>query len=273
MLLSEFVPHYAITRDLRQTTIDQLAFAARAFEKFAGPVQLGDLSADIVNNWIAARLAEGLARKTVSVQRMGVLCLWREAARRNQAPPLADHIRQVRLRQPIPIAWWPEEFTKLIATIDTLDGAFPCGVPRRLLLRAFALVGYYSGLRPGDLILLRSAEVLTKAVVSQSKTGDPIEVVLPDDAMTAVLATQAERRELLFPLSRHRVCYWLKRLRTLAGIKGSAKWLRRTGATRCEQQQPGSAMAFLGHRTHGLAYKHYVDLRQLATKKPIPPPP
>jgi hypothetical protein len=56
-----------------------------------------------------------------------------------------------------------------------------------------------------------------------------------------------------------------------AGLQGSTKWLRRSGATWCEVHQPGSAMAFLGHRTPGLAYKHYVDPRFVQRDKPRPP--
>ena len=54
-------------------------------------------------------------------------------------------------------------------------------------------------------------------------------------------------------------------------LPGSIKWLRRTSATLLECVHPGAAKAHLGHRTHGLAYKHYVDPRLLQQNKPIPP--
>jgi hypothetical protein len=34
---------------------------------------------------------------------------------------------------------------------------------------------------------------------------------------------------------------------------------------------PGSAKAHWGHRTHGVAYKHYIDHRLLQQDKPLPP--
>ena len=38
-----------------------------------------------------------------------------------------------------------------------------------------------------------------------------------------------------------------------------------------ELVHPGAAMALLGHRTPGLAYRHYVDARQVSRSKPTPP--
>lgn len=272
MELLEFVRSYSEARDIRSATADQLTYAARALERHhGGTVDTMQLSSVLLNGWISARLAADIARKTVAVQRTAIMSLWKEAARQGIAPPLAE-VRLVRVPRTIPQAWLPVEFTAILAAIDSLPGAFPCGVPRRLLIKALALVGYYSGLRPSDLLALRSIDVLADStlVVRQSKTDEPITIVIPDDAMAAILATRPDTRERVFPLSRKSMWFWFRKIR---GTKGSPKWLRRTGATRCEQQQPGSAMAYLGHRTPGLAYAHYVDLRQISDTKPLPPQP
>jgi hypothetical protein len=40
-----------------------------------------------------------------------------------------------------------------------------------------------------------------------------------------------------------------------------------------ETIRPGSATSFLGHKTPGLAQRHYIDARQLAILRPAPPSP
>lgn len=272
MQLVDFVRAYSEARDIADGTADQLRYAVRALERYNGsPVGTRQLSAQLLNSWIAERIKANIARKTIAVQRGALLSLWKDAARQGLAPPLAE-VRLVRVPKTIPQAWLPCEFAALLANVETLTGAFPCGVPRKLLVRALALVGYYSGLRPSDLLALRSIDVLAECslVVRQAKTGEPIKIAIPDDAMQAILATNPETRERVFPLSRKNLWYWFRKIR---GSKGSPKWLRRTGATRCEQQQPGSAMAYLGHLTPGLAYRHYVDMRQISDTKPLPPKP
>ena len=234
------------------------------------PVQLGFFKID---DWITARLAAGIARIGVARQRGAILSLWREAARLGLADSVPQNIRTVRLRLAPPRAWLPDEFAAVLAAIDGTPGAFACGVPRRLLLRAFCLVGFYSGLRPSDLLAIRTSDVAAdgKLVVVVQKTGQIHDCRLPPDAMRALEATRYRSRALAFPISRKTLGGAWRTLRAKAGLTGTPKWLRRTGATRCEQQQPGSAMAYLGHRTPGLEYRHYVDLRQLESQRPVPP--
>jgi integrase len=275
MLLKDFIDLYVSTRDLAPATVAQLHYARIALEKhLLRPAVAADLEAGCLNRWICARLAEGLSRKTVQVQRAAILTLRREAARQNLIVATGD-VRTVRTSPSIPRAWLPDELAKLLQEASRVRGAFECGVPRNLMLRALFLTSYYSGLRISDTLSLESFAVMSHArvIVCQEKTKVPISIELPQDAIDAIAATYPERRELLFPLRRKQVAAWLVILRTRLGIQGSAKWFRRTGATRCEQVQPGSAMAYLGHKTPGLAYKHYVDMRQIAAQRPVPPPP
>jgi len=275
MLLASFVAHYSRRRDLSPSSETHLAFAVRSLEAHAGrPLELSSLTCELIDGWIAARLSAGRSRILVHRQRGAVLTLWRAAHAAGLAAQLPEDVRMVRVRLDPPRAWQPDEFVLLLAAIDRLHGAFACGVPRRLFLRALALVGYYSGLRPSDLRRLRAADISTtgRLVVRVQKTGQVFDCLLPADALAAIAATQPERRELLFPISRKTLCAAWRSLIKAAGIAGTPKWLRRTGATRCEQQQPGSAMAYLGHRTPGLAHRHYVDSRQIASQRPVPPP-
>jgi len=142
-------------------------------------------------------------------------------------------------------------------------------------MRAIILTGYYTGLRPCDLLDLRTSDFMQGGVlvIRQKKTDEAIPIELPADCREAIAATYPQGRELVFPVSRKAVWESIRSLIKKAGIGGSLKWLRRTGATRCEQVQPGSAKAYLGHLTDGLAYRHYVDARQIVFTRPIPPCP
>lgn len=315
MRLTDFVRAYAQQRDLRPATMKQLIYAAESLDRYAAGIRpagvrgertrasvvsgiarganrnhtgangarhlhTGELSVDLLDGWIAARLDAGIARKTASNQRRAILSLWREAHRRGIAPLLGE-VRRVRVATPIPEAWRQDEIRKLLRAARSIRGRFRCGVPRRLLLVALILTGYYTGLRPSDLLALRVADVVrvngsagangSRRIVRQSKTGELIDLPLPADCLRAIQATRPESRDLLFPLTREVLCDWFRRVCRAAGVRGTPKWLRRTGATHCEIQQPGSAMRYLGHRTPGLAYKHYVDPRQVGADKPVPP--
>ncbi len=274
MRLCDFVNVYAVGRDIEDSSVKQLGFAVTSLDRFFGDaVQLEGLSDGLINRWIAARLAAGRARKTVSVQRAAVLTLWKEAHLSGLAPPLG-RVRMVRIDSPIVETWWPAEFRALIEQASIARGAFECGIPRRLLLPAFYLAKYDSGLRLSDVLKLRSSSLLSQGrfIFRQSKTREPVPIEFSETATAAISATHPERREMIFPLKPKQVWRWTRRLCRRAGLRGSPKWVRRFGATRCEQQQPGSAMAYLGHKTPGLAYKNYVDLRQVATSRPLPPP-
>jgi integrase len=276
--LTHFAEAYCSQRDLAKASICQIRWAVVAFEKFlcrAGV--LGDLNADTIGEWIAARLSEGKSRKTVHQQRGTLLQLWRQARRQKLLPPVED-VRIVKVPRPIPQAWFPDEFVRLLEACETITQRVEFehySVPWRIVLRAFLLTSYYTGLRPQDVLALRSAEVNSKGtlVVRQQKTGEAIDITLPPDCLKAIAATRPEKRELVFPLDRKRVWWWIHLAITRAKLSGSVKWLRRTGATRCEQLQPGSAKAYLGHLTDGLAYRHYVDRRQIKSVRPVPPSP
>lgn len=274
MTLCTFLGEYCARRDLASASVEQLRWAIHSLDKHAGKhVRLAELSRDLLHGWIEARIAGGISRIHVARQRGSVLALWREAAEMGLAP-LVPKVRPVKVRTPAPVAYWPDELRALLTAIDSLPGAFACGVPRRLLMHALVLVGYYSGLRPSDLRLLRRGDITPtgRLVVVVSKTGRVHDCQLPPDALAAVDATWPDRRRLLFPLSRRTLCFWWRVARQRAGVGGTAKWLRRSGATAVEAQQPGSAARFLGHSTPGLAARHYVDPRQVGQDRPVPPP-
>ena len=136
------------------------------------------------------------------------------------------------------------------------------------------MVGYYSALRFGDLASLRWDQIQNgMIVVTMNKTGDVIACPLPDNALAMLDKIRGSGRTLVFGqlMNGKNSRAFFRRVLKEYGLPGSIKWLRRTSATLLERSHPGAAKAHLGHRTHGLAYTHYVDPRLLQQNKPMPP--
>lgn len=165
---------------------------------------------------------------------------------------------------------------RLLAAADKLTGKlYSSGVSRAAFWRAWILVAYYTGLRRSDMLRLRFEDVGAdgRLFVVQHKTSNMVKCQLPGDARAAIMASVPPRRRLIFGgiLGPSRLWKEFSEVVRLARLRGSTKKLRATGATWCEAKTPGSAMRFLGHKTPGLAYKHYVDPRFIDEERVSPP--
>lgn len=274
MKLTDLVAAYAAARDNAPGTTQQLGYAVRAFERHLGRAgTVDDLTADNLNAWIDSRKTNGKSLRTIKVQRGALVTLAREAFELRILAAVPLRIKPIRCPVPMPVAWRRPDLRRILAAIDALPGSFPCGLRRATALRAFALTAYYSGLRPCDLFALKPSDIdaAGRVWIRQQKTGEPILVSLPKDALAAIATTKPAERARVFPLTKKALFYWWRKIRIAARVEGSPKWFRRTGATHVERRRPGGAMAYLAHRTPGLAWKHYIDQRQLLNKRPRPP--
>lgn len=272
--LTRFVQTYATEHDIAAGTVQQLEFAVKALDRWhKRQTALDDLTDDLLNRWISDRLEAGISRATVRNQRGAILTLWRAAYEAGILPAAPARVKKVRGPATLPQAWEASQVQQLLFAVNLIDGTFSCGVPRKALIRALVLTGWYSGLRPCDLLSLKREQIGSNGtlIIVQKKTGAPIMTRLPEDCMAAIEATFPPERDRIFPISNKVLFYWWKQLQSLSGIRGSPKWLRRSGATAVESEHPGSAMGFLGHRTPGLAWKHYIDARMIQLCKPMPP--
>lgn len=273
MTVKDYVGAYALSHDLAPATIEQLGFAVKALDKWLErSALLAELSDDLLNRWITARLAQGKSRRTVRGQRGAILTLWRAAHDDGLVENPPRRVKIVKTPSLMPEAWWEYQLRALLTAADKAPGRFKCGLKRGPFLRAWILVGYYSLFRACDLRKLEWSSVGDDGTVLilQEKTGWPVLRHLPPDAMAALEGIRS-KSTTIFPVSKKTLSYWWRWLKKESGVPGTLKWLRRSGATACEVQQPGSAMAALGHKTPGLAFKHYVDQRQLQQRPPTPP--
>lgn len=274
--LRAVVERYSLERGIAKQTTWQLLYAVRSLETFLGreptPADLADLP---INRWLAWLVASPISPHTAKSKRRGIMTIWRYAAELRLCR-LPERVRPVKAPREQPIAWTREELSRLLAAASLKTGTLKRfrAVKAADYWRAYILVGYYSGLRLGDLLALRfdAIEANGCATVIQAKTGMPVTCHMPPDAIRALDAIRRPAREVVFGIM-HRATIqetfrWLVRS---ASLKGSTKRLRSSGATWLEATNPGGAMAFLGHRTPGLAYRHYVDPRMIASRPPTPP--
>jgi len=273
-LLTTFGEAYWKTRDARTGWRDQLRYVAVHYGKFLGrPATLADLTVDSVNDWIAWMCEGPLSRWSVRSKRRVLLVLWRAASDRDLVPMLPERkIRKVKAPPLIPKSWSIAEMQKLLAVAAGAIGRRQRNKPAEFW-KAWILVSYQTGLRPSDQRRLRFDDIQEDGsfTIIQSKTGFPITCFLEDDAMAAVNVMRARGTDLVFPMCMDQCHKQFGELVRLAGLKGTLKTLRKTGATLCEVATPGSASAFLGHRDPGLAVRHYLDPSKIQAMKARPP--
>jgi len=109
-------------------------------------------------------------------------------------------------------------------------------------------------------------------LVSQQKTGGVIAFELWPETIRAITKIRDQSGYLVGGrISMHCLQIQLKWLLAWNKLPGSLKWMRKTAATIAEMNQRGSAKHILGHRTDGLAERHYIDAR-VAALRPIRQP-
>lgn len=276
--LREYARTYAVTRGLAPSSVKAHTYVLNSLARHLGrEPSRDDLDRETVNAWLFAELTRGLDPHTVHFERRALLTLWRDAFEEGWCEVGPARIRKIKLPQKVPKAWTLDQIRQLLATIDSLKGRLKRQpqVSRCLFWRCYVLVGYYTGLRLGDLLKLRFDQIGDDGslVVIQNKTGTPVTCILEDEALSAVEGILRPERKRIFGdlMCKTSIQESFAAIVKRAGLRGSTKWLRSSGASWCEAQTRGSAMQFLGHRTPGLAYKHYVCPSIVETNLPRPP--
>lgn len=276
-----YLESYILERGLRTNSAKFIGAQLRNFERhLQRPAMWADFTRDTINRLLAARL-ETLDPETVRNLRTSLLGLWRAAYDDGLVPELPHRIRKVKVPQKIPRAWTHRDLRRVLSEAAKLEGRMIRGryCTRAQFWKAFILVAYFSGLRRGDLLALRWDQVSDRGVITitMSKTGDVLQATLPRDVRLALEKLRPRKlwaaRHLVFGsfVNQYNAMRYFRKLTKAAGVRGSIKTLRKTGASHVESVTPGAAKAFLGHRSHGLSYRCYVDPNIVQARKPMPP--
>lgn len=278
VLLAQVLEDLLLERPLKKITSDHYRLVVREYSAFLKrPAAQADLNHRSVNEWL--RSLEGkLAPKTIRGRWLGMSSVWNYAAEiYGIDPPHPRRVRRVKIPAPNPTIWMEDEAASLVAAARRLKGRIK-GIDAAHLITAFVLVDYFTGLRRSDVLMLRFDQIgLDNGCRSmQSKTLQPTIHWLDPVAMAAVDKIRLPHRELIFPFRKSCLGRWWKKLLIEAGLpigrrEGPQK-LRRTSATAVAVEHGmDAAEQHLGHKTRGLAAKHYVPQWALQ-KKRMPPP-
>lgn len=234
-----------------------------------------EVSVKRVNEYLRQIAAEK-ASTTVRAERTILLTLYRYAYETGMIDEAPRGVMKVKARKQPTKAWTVDQLRKLIAATKEHDGKrLRSGANLGQFLRCWVLLAYECGARFGD-VMSFAREHLDGDTLSwtQSKTGDPLSRPLTPACLTAIdkmLERSPDGRILGWACKRRQAHRIMRELLDSQGLGGSSKWLRRSGATHCEMEKPGSGRLHLGHRSPALFEQAYCDWSQLRTKTPKTP--
>jgi integrase len=238
------------------------------------PWQASDLTPDNIDNYLDSAL-EHLSPSTVANHRRMLRTLMRFAAEQGHVDKdIVRPLRRVKTPAPCPIALDHRQIAHWVSTAkDMPGGTLTC--PYRLLLPAWILTAYSTGLRTGDLLAIRYDQIRGhRLLLSQLKTSEPHVAWLDDSAILAIESLPRRGPKVFGSLTnKDRILHAMRRLVKQAGQGGTTRWLRRAGATYCEAAGK-DATRHLGHRDPGMK-KRYIDrllLAELTEHGPTAPP-
>lgn len=222
------------------------------------PWQASDLTPDRIDAYLDAALAH-LAPSTVSNHRRMLRTLMRFAADEGHVDKsILRPLRRVKVPPPCPVALDHAQIARWVATAKSMQGGTrTCAYS--ILLPAWVLTAYSTGLRTGDLLAIRYDQIRGhRLLLRQHKTSEP-HVAWLDDAALRAISQLPRKGPMIFGslTNKDRILHAMRRLVKRAEQQGTTRWLRRSGATYCEASGK-DASKYLGHRDPGMK-KRYVD--------------
>jgi integrase len=239
----------------------------------ASGITLETISGERVNQWVASL---PLAAETKSNNRRMAVTLWKWAYESSMTEKAPRGVLPVRVRRQATVAWTRPQLYELVKLADAVRGKIRgTQCDRSLFWGTLFRCAYETGLRAGDLHSLSVDAIEGGCIaITMSKTDTPITRPVSEDLELRLLKlAKLAKGDGLFSSFMNRKNFFkgARAIIDAAGLNGSMRFFRRSGATHCEIEQPGTAQAYLGHKTPGLAARHYLDHRQLRGRLVAPP--
>jgi integrase len=281
MLLKTDLEFLISQRPISKDTANQYRKAIDCFSDFLGrPAKRTDLSEPLINRWLTS-LPSTLAPDTVRIRKAGVLVLWNWLASLERVKPYNVRlIRTVKKPTILPASWTIPQVRILLQAATRIPDRLQCGITARELLTAWILVGYETGMRPGDIMLLKPVNVDGNVIrIIQHKTGYVHCSRITNHTRAALETLAGYKRPYLFGLAKSTRRTWEKRLFDVAETLGFTRTyrqglgtLRKTHATEICRTSDASAAAFsLGHVGGSqIAIRHYISPDAIGLPKSPP---
>ena len=238
------------------------------------PWSARDLTPDKIDAYLHTALGH-LAPSTVSNHRRMLRTLMRFAADEGYVDKsILRPLRRVKVPAPCPVALDHNAIARWVKTAKGMSGGTRT-CPYRILLPAWVLTAYSTGLRTGDLLAIQWDQIRGhRLLLGQHKTSEPHVAWLDDAALQALHLLPRKGPKIFGSLTnKDRILHAMRRLVKETAQRGTTRWLRRSGATYCEAKGMDSSK-YLGHKSPGMK-KHYVDrllLSELTDNAPVAPP-
>jgi integrase len=274
MTLASLLESYLAEREASPRYVDSLRRTVRKAVAY-GLLRVSQLDPVTVNDFLRSLPLAPVTRGNI---RRELLTLWRYAYEQGYSDQPPHRVLRVKSPRRPPEAWSAAELNDLLdAAEQDTRGVYVLrpGLRWNEVLPAWIGVGYDSGLRFTDLLMLRDWHFVSDCVsVNASKTGKPTVRRLSPYTQAAVaklLAKSPDGSLFRWCITRRRMFLKWKSFLKELGMRGSSRWLRRSAATFVELHHPGSAPVFLSHSNPALARLHYIDATMLGV--PAGPPP
>lgn len=238
------------------------------------PWSAEELTPDLIDSYLTDALKHLAPQTVYNHRRMLQRLLNFAASEKLVDASIVRPLRLVKRDPPSPIAWSHGEIRQLLTAAERLTGGMKCR--HAVLMRAWLLVAYSTGLRLGNLLKITHDQIRGhRLLVRQVKTREPHVCYLDDRALEAIAALPRRGPRIFGDLiCRDKLLAQMRRLCRLAGMAGSTKFLRRSGATYAEISGK-DASRHLGHKSPGMKV-YYIDRMlvaeergELPTTKPI----
>jgi integrase len=274
--LLAYVDRVLLSRDITADYGSKVRYCCRRFVVWLtyDPGVAG-LDAESVNEFLIDLKNQGLRPDTVAGYRRAIILIWNEAyrARDHSEPPL--RVRRVRTpREPVE-AFTLDELRSLLDAASKLTGYFPNGVKRADFWTVAIHSAYATGLRRGDLLMVKWADIGADGLLSvcQSKTGYPVTVRLDSGAREArARITIDDGRLLPWPFHPNALSRQFLAIAKLAGVRpGQFRWLRRSAGSYAESEHRGDGRRLLGQRSERV-FRDFYEVASITSPQPVEPP-
>jgi integrase len=282
MLLTDFVESYALSHDIRESTIEQYRTTAQVLSKWnKEPIKIKTLSDEVVNRFLRD-YAVTAKPHTVASKRRQILALWRAASDEGfcSAP---KKIREIRLPETRRDVWTAEQVKSLAEACEKITGRIPeSEIQTGLALAALVRTAWDTGMRRADLFRLERAHAEYDGwlEIVQIKTGRLVLCRLSEHTKKLVIRTfddWAPPRKLIWPggaLVARRLSSMVADVAEDIGLSCNGKpfkKLRRSSITAVEQVAPGTGYLQAGHTTSQTTIRFYLNPAIAQMARPMPP--
>jgi integrase len=282
MLLTDFVESYALSHDIRGSTIEQYRTTARVLDSWnEDPIMIAAMSDDLVNRFLRDYAVKSKPH-TVASKRRQLLALWRAASDSGYCSP-PKKIRAVRLPETRRDVWGAEEVRKLAEACEKVQGRIPVSeIATGPALASLVRAAWDTGMRRSDLFLLERVHAENDGwlEIVQRKTGRLVLCRLSEQTRRLILRTfddWAVPRKLIWPggpAVARRLSSMVADVAEDIGLACNGKpfkKLRRSSITAVEQVAPGTGYLQAGHTTSQTTIRFYLNPAIAQMARPMPP--